>query len=334
MARWAEIGAKRLGHRCPANRKQGKISVMNLAQAFQDLLNRPTPAGLAAALGASGLLLLIGCALLLAGKRPWVGLVVGGLGLLAAMAVLFMVDQQTVTVRESESVSVTRPRFREQRRSLARAAMVAIPVVAAAVGLGVWASARRRLKKSVPGLLKAGRMHLLLKEFAPAEAEFNRAIRIAPYLAEAYCGRGMAYQGLGDPQRALADFDRAIDIDPRQAHAFIERARIRTEVGELDGALADLNRVMELQPSDPESYLTRGICFFKKRLMLEAAADFQRVLKLTNHSDFAEPAKDFLRQLDGHAVEATPHAQLAPPQANGVTESTALPEPKAEDYIL
>jgi tetratricopeptide (TPR) repeat protein len=334
MAWRAQGGAKRLGHRCPASRKQGKISVMNLAQAFQDLMNRPTPAGLAAALGISGLFLLIGCALLLAGKRSWVGVVVGGLGLLAAMAVLFSVDQQSVTSRESESVSVTRPRFRERTRTLARAGMVAIPAVAAAVALGAWAAARRRRKTSVPGLVKAGRMHLVLKEYSRAVGEFSRAIRIAPYLAEAYCGRGMAYQALGDSQRALADFDRAIDYDPRQAPAFNHRAQLRTKAGDLDGALADLNQVMELQPSDPESYLNRGICFFKKGLVLEAAADFQRVLKLTNHSDFAEPAKEYLRQLDGHSVEATPHASLAPPQPNGATESTALQEPKTEDYVL
>jgi tetratricopeptide (TPR) repeat protein len=307
---------------------------MNLAQAFQDLINRPTPTALTATLGISGLALVIGCALLLAGKRRWVGLGIGGIGLLAMLAVLFIVDQQTVTQRESESVSVTRPFYRERTRTLARAAMFAIPSVAALTALGAWASARRRLRKSVPGLLKAGRMHLFLKEYGPAQIEFTRAIRISPYLAEAYCGLGMAYQGLGDPQRALAEFDRAIEYDPRTAPAFIQRARIRTETGDLEGALADLSRVMELQPSDPELYLNRGICFFKKGLMVEAAADFQRVLKLTNHSDFAEPAKDFLNRLDGHTAGASAPTSLTPPRANGVTDSTVMPEPKTEDYIL
>jgi tetratricopeptide (TPR) repeat protein len=307
---------------------------MNLAQAFQDLVNRPTPTALAAALGISGLVLLIGCALLLAGKRRWLGVGIVGFGALALLAVLFLVVQQTVTHRESESVSVTRYRYSESTRSLARTAMLAIPAVAVAAGLGAWAAARRRLRRSVPGLVKSGRMHLFLKEYETAAADFSRAIRIAPYLAEAYWGRGMAFQGLGDPQRALAEFDRAIQYDPRQAPAFIQRARIRAEAGDLDGALADLNRVMELQPSDPELYLNRGICFFKKGLMLEAGADFHRVLKLTNHSDFAEPAKDYLRRLDGHTADLSPHPPVTPPQVNGATESTAMPEPKTEDYIL
>jgi tetratricopeptide (TPR) repeat protein len=307
---------------------------MNLAQAFQELLSRPTPTALATALGISGLVLLIGWGLLLGGKRLGVALGLCGIGLGAALAVLFIVDQQTVTFRESESVSVTRPRYRERTRSLARAAMLGVPGVTVLAALGAWATARHRRRKSVPAIVKAGRMHLFVREYAPAEIEFSRAIQIAPYLAEAYWGRGMAYQGLGQTQRALDDFDRAIRYDPRQVHALIQRARIRTDAGDLDAALADLSRVMDLQPSDPELYLTRGICFFKKGLVLEAAADLHRVLKLTNHSDYAEPAKDYLRRLDGQAAGMAPPAPLNPPQANGVTESTVVPETKTEDYIL
>jgi tetratricopeptide (TPR) repeat protein len=307
---------------------------MNLAQGFQNLINQPTPTALVVALGVSGLVLVIGCALLLAGRWRWVGLGICVVSLLASLAVLFIVDQQTVTYRESQSVSVTRPRYPEQTRSLARTVLLTMPVVAALVALVAWVTVRRRLRRSVPKLLKAGRMHLFTKEYGPAQDAFSRAVRIAPYLAEAYCGLGMAYQGLGDPQRALAEFDRAIEYDPRTVPAFIQRARIRSESGDLDGALADLGRVMELQPSDPELYLNRGICLYKKGLLLEAATDFHRVLRLTNHSDFAEPAKDFLRRLDGQSADASAPASLMPPQANGVTESTAIPEPKTGDYIL
>ncbi len=36
---------------------------------------------------------------------------------------------------------------------------------------------------------------------------------------------------------------------------------------------------MEIHPTDPELYLNRGICFYKKGLLAEAAADFHRVLE-------------------------------------------------------
>jgi tetratricopeptide (TPR) repeat protein len=306
---------------------------MSVTQAFQDLINRPTPSALAVTLGVSILLLLIACALLLSGQRKWLGVGIGGVGLIVTLLVLFLVDQQTVSSRESESVLVTRPRYQERTRTLARSAMFALPGMVVLAALGVWASARRSLRRSVPALVKAGRMHLFLKEYQPALAEFDRAIRISPYLADAYCGRGMAYEGLGNVEGALAEYSRAIECDPRLAVAFLKRARIRTEAGDLDNALADLSRVMDLQPTDPELYLDRGICYFKKGLTIEAAADFQRVLKLTNHTDFAEPAKDFLRRLDAHSAEA-PLLAPPPPQPNGAPESTVLPEPKTEDYIL
>lgn len=175
-------------------------------------------------------------------------------------------------------------------------------------------------------------MHLFLKEYEPALAEFSRAIHIAPYLAEAYSGRGAAYCGLGDVERALADFNRAIQYDPRLIPAFIQRARLRTESGDFDGALEDLNRVMELHPSDPEIYLNRGICFAKKGLPIDAAADFHRVLKLTNHSDFAEPAKDFLRQLEGQATALPFNTPTPSSQSNGVLGAAGLPEPEARDH--
>src|SRR5262249_35354852 len=160
----------------------------------------------------------------------------------------------------------TRPLYQERTRTLARSAMIALPGMVALAALLAWASVRRRLRRSVPGLVKAGRMHLFLKEYQPALAEVDRAIRISPYQADAYCGRGMAYEGLGNLEGALAEYSRAIECDPRLAVAFLRRARIRTEAGDLDNALADLSRVMDLQSTDPELYLSRGTCYLKKGL--------------------------------------------------------------------
>ena len=77
---------------------------------------------------------------------------------------------------------------------------------------------------------------------------------------------------------------------------------MRTESGDLDGALADFGQLMLIRANDPDTYLQRGVCLVKKGLVDDAVADFHRVLKLTNHSDYAEPAKDYLRQvLEGRA---------------------------------
>jgi tetratricopeptide (TPR) repeat protein len=309
---------------------------MSLAHALQGPINRVAPAAIGGALAVSILLLLIACGLLLGGRRKWVGLGLGLIALVGALAAFLIVDMQTISLREGESVTVTRPRHTDRTRTLARAGMLALPGAFGLAALGAWASAHRRLRLSVPGIMKSARTHLFQKEYEPALNDFNRAIRIAPYLAEAYSGRGAAYQGLGDVDRALDDYNQAIERDPRLVAAYMQRARIRTETGDLDGALADLGRVMEIHPTDPELYLNRGICLYKKGHAIEAAADFHRVLKLTNHSDFAEPAKELLRRIEpaDPADPASVPAPLPPPQANGVAESTVMPEPKTEDYIL
>ena len=87
---------------------------------------------------------------------------------------------------------------------------------------------------------------------------------------------------------------------------------------------------MIIRANDPEFYLSRGICLMKKGLSSEAAADFERVLKLTNHSDFAEPAKKYLHQYEAHSQpvldrQPTRTAPAAPPYSS---------KPAAQDYVV
>jgi hypothetical protein len=86
-----------------------------------------------------------------------------------------------------------------------------------------------------------------------------------------------------------------------------------------------------MRASEPDIYLNRGICLLKKGLVNDAADDFRRVLKLTNHSDFADPAKEYLRTIESPDVSALPFPS---PDANGMPPSNALPEPKSKDYII
>ena len=96
---------------------------------------------------------------------------------------------------------------------------------------------------------------------------------------------------MGKTAQAMTDLDRAIECDPRLPSAYLERGKMRTESGDFDGALADFGQLMLIRANDPDTYLQRGVCLVKKGLVDDAVADFHRVLKLTNHSDYAEPAK-------------------------------------------
>jgi tetratricopeptide (TPR) repeat protein len=51
----------------------------------------------------------------------------------------------------------------------------------------------------------------------------NEAIKLKPYLAEAYNNRGNAYGDLGQHQQAITDYNEAIRLKPDYAHAYSNR---------------------------------------------------------------------------------------------------------------
>jgi tetratricopeptide (TPR) repeat protein len=302
---------------------------MGIPQVFEPAINWPSPTGLVATLAVAMVLIVMAAVFLARGKRRKLGYGLGGIGLVSLVAALFVVHAQTTREDQGEGVTVTRPRFSERTRSVALVALFALPAIGAAMAFGLWTADRRRRRRQVPGHLKAGRLHYVQKEYEAALGAYSRAIQSAPYLAEAYCGRGCVYQAMGQTALALADLDQAIRSDPRLASAYIQRAKLRTESGELDAALADLGQVLAIQPSDPELYLNRGICLVKKGQFNEAMTDFHRVLKLTNHSDYAEPAKKYLEELEGRSQ---------PPRSatggNGEPAPSLMPQSKPGDYVV
>ncbi len=281
---------------------------MNIADFYYRVINWPDRTGLVVLFSAAVGLLVVAAVILGVGKMRKFARGLGIFGIVLITALLWVVREQTVTVRQSARITVTTQRYSERTRWVLLAAMVGLPALSSVVMSSVFVSTRRRLRAMVPSRLKAGRRHHAQKKYQAALREFNGAIRTSPHLAEAYFRRGSLYQTMGDPALALADFERAIERDPQHASAYLQRGKICLESGDFESALADFGKLMTIRANDPESHLNRGICLVKKGLFDEAAADFQRVLKLTNHSDFAEPAKRYLSECESSAAGSLPAA--------------------------
>ncbi len=301
---------------------------MRLVQLYERAINWPTPRGFAIALAVAALFVIGGLIVSFA-KRAWFGRGLGFLGLCMIMGELYVIREQTVTDKPSDHITVTRYRHSERMRRQLALAMAALPCAAAAVMWLGYAKARYRLRRQVPSYLKAGRSHFAQKEYEAALREYNRAIHAAPELAEAYCRRGLVYHEMGQTAQAMKRPRPCDRLRSATAAAYLERGKSRTESGDLDGALADFGQLMIMRADDPETYLHRGVCLVKKGLLSEAAAEFRRVLKLTNHSDFAEPAKNYLRQ-----IEDQHETSLPPPAANGASSFPASPLPRAQDHAF
>jgi tetratricopeptide (TPR) repeat protein len=279
---------------------------MRLAELYERAINWPTRTGIMATLAVAAFLAISGFLLSFA-KRVWFGRGLGFLGLCIAMCGLFVWHEQAFTQKLNDQITTTRFRSAERTRYMLFWTMTGLPCAAAAVMWSGFVKHRFRRRMQAPRHLKAGRRLFAQKEFDAALREFNMAIHSAPDLAEAYYRRGSVYHEMGQSAQAMSDIDRAIDCDPRYASAYLERGKRRTELGDFDGALADFGQLMIMRANDPETYLQRGVCLVKKGLLSEAAADFRRVLKLTNHSDFAEPAKSYIHQIEVQAG-ALPHS--------------------------
>ena len=88
--------------------------------------------------------------------------------------------------------------------------------------------------------------------------EYDRAIKLDPFGAEAYNHRGSAYFFKGDKQKAIADYTQAIQLDPKHAVALTNRGKVRRAMGDHKGAIADLTKAIEIEPCSAAAYKSRG----------------------------------------------------------------------------
>ena len=71
-----------------------------------------------------------------------------------------------------------------------------------------------------------------------ALADFTRSVRLHP-TSDAYYQRGLTYQTLNQPKRAVADYDAAITYDPGAPYIYLARAKAKRDLGDLTGARQD-----------------------------------------------------------------------------------------------
>lgn len=128
-----------------------------------------------------------------------------------------------------------------------------------------------------------GVAHYRLGNLEHSIADFDRAIRINPRLADAYNNRGNVWQTKGNLENALLDFDRAIQLNPRHHHAFNNRANLRLAKGDLRGAISDYNRSIELDATNATVFANRGLTWLQLGRNKEARSDFEQAIKLAPH---------------------------------------------------
>lgn len=76
--------------------------------------------------------------------------------------------------------------------------------------------------------------------------DFTRSIHVHP-TPDAYYQRGLTYQALDQPQRAIADYDAAITHDPGAPGIYLARAKAKRDLGDMAGARKDQETAESLE---------------------------------------------------------------------------------------
>jgi len=79
-----------------------------------------------------------------------------------------------------------------------------------------------------------------------ALADFTHSVHLHP-TSDAYYQRGLTYQALDQPERALADYDAAITYDPGAPSIYLARAKAKRDFGDLAGAREDQETAHSLE---------------------------------------------------------------------------------------
>ena len=133
-----------------------------------------------------------------------------------------------------------------------------------------------------------------------ALADLNRVIVLAPDNAGAHVLRGLVNSRRGDSQSAATDYDAALALDPRNMDALVNRAALYSMAGQPARALADLDAAIAIRANDPLAYYNRGYVHFSRKDYDRAIADYSKAIEFAPAMSLAFNNRCLAAVLAGH----------------------------------
>jgi tetratricopeptide (TPR) repeat protein len=161
---------------------------------------------------------------------------------------------------------------------------------------------------------------------------YSEAIRKNPKSAEAYNWRGIAYDDLGETDKALQDFDTAIDISPNYADAYNNRGEIRRKKKMYREAVSDYSKAVQLESNFAEAYYNLGVVSEAENKPGAAAANYENYLKHKPDASDKSEVETKIKTLR-QAAPATQRPGSSPvaqkPEESKPAQPQAAPKPTA-----
>lgn len=122
---------------------------------------------------------------------------------------------------------------------------------------------------------------------AEALAEFEKALALDPYNAQALYGRGLIHQGEKRHQQAIEDFSSAHGLTPQHAEPLVGRAISYLALDKIKEAIADLDEAVQADPNSAAAWSNRGVAYERLGDKAKAAASYSRAVALRPRDDVA-----------------------------------------------
>jgi tetratricopeptide (TPR) repeat protein len=124
--------------------------------------------------------------------------------------------------------------------------------------------------------------------------EFQLALRLIPYFAQAHNNLGNAYARKGRTDDAIEQYQTALRLKPDYVKAHNNLGAVYASRDRMDEAIEEFIKALRLEPDFPEAHLNLGLAYKIKGLKNEAITEFEEVLKLNPQ---AEEARKILQSL-------------------------------------
>ncbi len=119
-----------------------------------------------------------------------------------------------------------------------------------------------------------------------ADEEFQRAISLAPGLAESHRWYAVYLAAMGRMAEATREAQRALDLDPLSVSAHHGAAIAAASAAQYGRCIDEGRKIIELDPNDPRAYADLAVAHFQKAMYQEALQDAEKGLALSHRDPF------------------------------------------------
>jgi tetratricopeptide (TPR) repeat protein len=185
---------------------------------------------------------------------------------------------------------------RAARRSVALAALLAIPLGGCSFDLGSWGADSQKPQQPIAqkptddigarsvsdsqGYATRGQVLAKSGKNEEALAEFDRALALDPYNVQALYGRGLIYQAEKQYPQAIEDFTSANGLTPQKVEPLLGRATSYLAIDKAKEAAADLDEAVQADPNSASAWSARGQAYERLGDKAKANASYSRAIAL------------------------------------------------------